>query len=89
MLGDINVWMLDSINVQNIRFRNICFESLEISAYQTFVYQMDISGYMWKCLSLQGFVLKAERDQELRSLQAVCNADHIIQSPQKESIHFC
>ncbi len=35
--------------LQNICLGNICFKCLHISLYQTFVYQMDISGYV--CLS--------------------------------------
>ncbi len=42
--------MLDSINI----YENNCFKCLDISAYQSYFYQMHISGYVWKCLSLQG-----------------------------------
>ncbi len=40
---------LDTLHDQDI------LKSLDISAYQTFSYQMHISGYVWKYLSLQGY----------------------------------
>ncbi len=52
-----------------ISLGNICFKCLDISAYQTFVYQMDISVYVWKCLSLQGFhILKRTLTIELNQV---------------------
>ncbi len=36
--------------MQNIRFGNICFKWLHISAYQTFFYQRHISA--WICLEM-------------------------------------
>ncbi len=33
---------------------DICFKCLDISAFQTLFYQMHVSGYVCKCLSLQG-----------------------------------
>ncbi len=62
VLGDINAQGGDSPHLQlsapyYICLGNICFKCLDISAFQTLFYQMHISGYVCKCLSLQGHAI--------------------------------
>ena len=78
---------------------NICFKCLDISAFQTLFYQMHISGYVCKCLSLQGnppllvycstvdFKRAIIHSLVLSELQEILISSY-LHSPLKETLHL-